>query len=143
MPKLTHGLSQKMKNFCHAYMEHGNAVQAYLDSYNTTNYNTAAVESSRLLQRDDIREYMDKLNSPVSNKIINERQKKRSLIWRRIQICEQRDDDAALARYMDILNKMDAEYVNINRNVDDTAESLAKLDTEQLKQLLDDTAKSE
>jgi hypothetical protein len=124
-------------------MEHGNATQAYLDAYNTTNLNTAQVESSKLLQRDDIREYMERLNSPVSNKIINERQKKRSLIWRRIQICEQRDDDAALARYMDILNKMDAEYVSINRNVDDTAESLAKLDTEQLKQLLDDTAKSE
>lgn len=143
MPKLVNGLSQKMKNFCHAYMEHGNATQAYLDAYNTTNLNTAQVESSKLLQRDDIREYMERLNSPVSNKIINERQKKRSLIWRRIQICEQRDDDAALARYMDILNKMDAEYVSINRNVDDTAESLAKLDTEQLKQLLDDTAKSE
>ena len=143
MPKLANGISQKMKNFCHAYLEHGNATQAYLDAYETNNYNTAAGEASKLLQRDDVRAYMEQITSPVTNKIINERQKKRSLIWRRIQICEKRDDDAALARYMDILNKMDAEYVNINRNVDDTAESLANLNTEQLKQLLDDTAKSE
>ena len=41
-----------------------------------------------------------------------------------------------MARWMDILNKMDAEYININRNINDTAEQLSELSTEQLQQLI-------
>ena len=137
MPKLVNGLSQKMKNFCYAYMRTQNAGQAYLEAYNTSNERTAAAEGSRLLGRDDITAFINELNKPTVNKITNEREKKRSIIWERIEICRNKGEDAAIARYMDILNKMDAEYVNINRNIDDSGEKLASLDTEQLKQLLD------
>lgn len=137
MPKLVNGLSQKMKNFCHIYMQCGNATQAYLEAYNTTSEVIARNEGALLLRRDDITEYINKLNKPTVNKITNERERKRKIIWERIEICREKGEDAAIARYMDILNKMDAEYVNINRNIDDDGEKLAGLNTEQLKQLLD------
>jgi phage terminase small subunit len=137
MPKLVDGISQKMKNFCHEYLECGNATEAYLKVYNTNNRNSARQESSNLLKRDDITEYLAEISKPIINKITNEREKKRQIIWERIELCRARDEDAAIARYMDILNKMDSEYVNINRNVDDTGEKLATLSTEQLKNLLD------
>ena len=135
MPK-TNGLTQKMKNFCYEYMASGNATHAYLAAYDTKNEVIARRESCELLKRDDITEFIAQLNKPIVNRITNEREKKRKIIWDRIERSIEKEDETAIARYMDILNKMDAEYVNINRNIDDSAEKLATLDTEQLKELL-------
>ena len=137
MPKLVNGLSQKMKNFCHAYVRTGNATQAYLEAYDTTNEQIAGQEGSQLLKRDDITEYINEINRPTVNKINNERERKRNIIWKRIERSIEKEDETAIARYMDILNKMDAEYVNVNRNIDDSGDKLAGLDTAQLRQLLD------
>lgn len=139
MPILKNGISQKMKNFCHKYLECGDATEAYFTAYDTKNRAVAAREGSLLLQRDDIREYIAQINKPIVNKIHNEREKKRRIIWNRIERSIEKEDETAIARYMDILNKMDAEYVNINRNIDDSGERLANLDTDQLKKLLETT----
>ena len=136
MPK-TRGLTQKMKNFCHEYVRTSSAKLAYLAAYDTTNEHLATRAGSNLLKRDDITAYIKELNAPIANKITNEREKKRKIIWERIERSIEKEDEGAIARYMDILNKMDAEYVNINRNIDDNSEKLASLDTEQLKKLLD------
>lgn len=143
MPKLVNGISQKMKNFCHAYIRCGNAMQAYLEAYDTTNEATAHKESCLLLKRDDITEYLATLNKPIVNTITNEREKKRKLIWKAIERCDAKEDEAGMARYLDILNKMDSEYVNINRNVDDTSEKLSNLNIDQLKEILGESTASE
>lgn len=140
MAKRSTGLTQKMKNFCHAYARTCNATQAYLEAYDTQSEENAKRQGSALLQRDDISEYLKQINQPTVNIIVNERERKRKIIWNRIEKCIAKDDEAAIARYMDILNKMDAEYVNINRNVEDTSETLAGLNNEQLRQLLDGNA---
>lgn len=132
-----YGLTQSMRDFCHEYLLCGNATEAYKKAYNCTSHTSASRNASVLLRRDDITEYIATLNKPMVNQITNEREKKRQIIWDRIEICLEKGDEAAIARYMDILNKMDAEYVNINRNIDDSSEKLAGLDTEQLKQILD------
>lgn len=136
MPKLVNGLSPKMKAFCYAYLRLNSGTKAYLEAYDTTSESIAAQESSKLLRRDDITEFLNDLNKPIVNKITNEREKKRQLIWKAIDRCDKKEDEAGMARYLDILNKMDAEYVNINRNIDDTSEKLSDLSTEQLQQLL-------
>ena len=136
MPRLTHGISQKMKNFCYAYMRTGSAMEAYLEAYDTTNEAVARDEGSKLLRRDDITEFLNKINQPTINKIQNEREKKRKILWKGIERCIEKEDESGAARYMDILNKMDAEYVNINRNIDDSSEKLSNLNTDQLKQLI-------
>lgn len=142
MPKLVNGISQKMKNFCHEYVLTGDATHAYLSAYNTTNRLTAGQEASRLLQRDDITEYIKKLNQPSINKITNDREKKRKLLWEGIERCIAKGDESGAARYMDILNKMDSEYVNINRNIDDGSEKLSTLNIDQLKDLIGNTSET-
>lgn len=138
MARVSRGLTPKMKNFCHAYARCGDATQAYLEAYDGTSKHSAAIEGSRLLQRDDVTKYLNEINQPIVNKITNEREKKRNMIWKAIYRCEAKEDETGQARWMDILNKMDAEYVNINRNIDDSSEKLSTLSTEQLKQLLNE-----
>lgn len=138
MPNVYNGLTEKMKAFCVEYMKNGgNGTEAYLHAYNTESKTTASREASLLLRRKDINEYLHTLNIPNENKAISEREKKRAIIWDRIQYCIDTGNDNAVARYMDILNKMDSEYININRNIDDTHEKLDTLDVDALKSLIE------
>ena len=130
------GLTPKMKDFCHAYVRTNSPSQAYYEAYDCNSDYTAKREGSRLLQRDDVTEYINEINKPVVNKINNDRQRKREILWKGIQRCIDKEDESGAARYMDILNRMDSEYVNINRNIDDTGEKLSGLSTEQLQQLI-------
>lgn len=131
-------LTEKQKNFCREYVRNnGNGTQAYLFAYDSKSESAASIESSKLLRRDDITEYISALNKPMENRIQNEREKKRFIIWDRIESCIISGDDAAIARYMDILNKMDAEYININKHIDDTAAPIQELDTTTLLRLVE------
>lgn len=129
------GLTPKMKKFCYAYAKCSNATEAYLEAYDTTNRAIAGVEGSKLLQRDDITAFLREIDKPIVNKITNERERKRKILWDGITRCIDKGDESGAARYMDILNKMDSEYVNINRNIDDSVEKLSGLSTEQLMEI--------
>lgn len=129
-------LTEKMKKFAREYYKNGgNGTDAYIIAYDTDSRTTAQRESSLLLKRPDINEYIKALNLPNENKAISEREKKRSIIWDRINSCIISGDDAAIARYMDILNKMDSEYININRNIEDRSSEITTLDNETLLKL--------
>lgn len=135
MPKVNR-LTEKQKNFCREYINNnGNGTEAYLFAYDSKSKASASIEANKLLKRDDITEYLKALNKPIENHITNERQKKRSIIWDRIEYCITNNDDAAVARYMDILNKMDAEYVNITRN-EESKTDISKLDIDTLSKLV-------
>lgn len=135
------GLTQKMRDFCHAYVRTNSATKAYLEAYDS-NEQTARCEGTKLLQRDDVTEYIKEINKPTINRINNDRKRKRDILWRGIERCIAKEDESGAARYMDILNRMDAEYVNINHNIDDTNEKLSGLSTDQLKQLLSESTDS-
>lgn len=137
MAKRSTGVTQKMKAFCFAYARTGNATEAYLEAYNTTNKAIAQQEGSKLLHRDDVTAFLKEINKPTINKIVNERDRKRNILWKGIERCIAKEDESGAARYMDILNKMDAEYVNINRNIEDSGEKLSGLDIDQLKALVE------
>ena len=129
-------LTEKQKNFCREYFSNGgNGTQAYLTAYDSNSEVSAGIEASRLLKQDDIQDFLASLNKPLNDLAISEREKKRSLIWQRIEYCIATNDDNAVARYMDILNKMDSEYVNINRNIEDKPTEIINLDTNTLKKL--------
>lgn len=133
---IQNGLTEKMKSFCREYFTNGgNGTLAYLTAYNSESPVAASIESSRLLDREDIKEYLQSLNKPLETKAISEREKKRNIIWERIEYCISQGNDNAVARYMDILNKMDSEYLNINVNRDETTTPLDGLDAETLKAL--------
>ena len=134
-------LTQKQMNFCQAYIENGgNATDAYLAAYNWTGgRNGAQVEGSRLLDNEEVQAYLVKLRKPiekaVKRKMINEREYKKKLILERIEECVERGDDAAIARYLEIWNKMDGEYVNINKDITDHDAEIKNLDTATLQLL--------
>ena len=129
------GLTEKMKSFCREYVRNnGNGTQAYLFAYNGKSETAASIESSKLLRRDDITAYITALNKPMENRIQNEREKKRAILWDFINDISKTDSDRLKA--MDLLNKMDSEYININRNITDSNDDIQELDTEKLIRLV-------
>lgn len=126
-------LTEKMKAFCRAYFSNnGNGTQAYLSAYDSESEVAASIESSKLLARDDIQEYLATLNKPLERKAISEREKKRDILWSFIQDTNKSDNDRLKA--MDLLNKMDSEYININRNIEESSQ-LEGLTIDQLKRI--------
>ena len=126
------GLTEKMKAFAREYYNNGgNGTEAYLVAYNTDSRTTAQRESSLLLKRADINEYIKALNIPNENKAISEREKKRAVLWEIINTGDNNDK----CRAMDILNKMDAEYINVNVNKNDPSVDLNNVDLSTLKTL--------
>ena len=124
-----------MKAFCREYVSNGgNGTKAYLTAYDGKNPQVAANESNKLLYRDDITEYIKSINKPLENRITSEREKKRRILWDFIQSNTVSDSDRLKA--MDLLNKMDAEYININRNIEQKTD-ISTLDAETLKKLSD------
>lgn len=133
-------LTEKQKRFCEEYIKNGgNGTEAYLAAYDGNSENAASVEASKFLGREDIQAYINKLRKPVERavirKVINERERKKKLIEDRIEICIERDDDAAIARYLEIWNKMDGEYVNITKDITEGQADIRNLDTATLQQL--------
>jgi phage terminase small subunit len=130
-------LTAKQMKFCEEYLRLDNATEAYLAAYqNNSSKATAQVEGSRLLARDDIQAHILRLRKPVEKaikrKIMNEREYKKKLIQERIDECVARDDDAAIARYIEIWNKMDGEYVNGGKEDFDPQAEMAGMDTATL-----------
>ncbi len=127
------GLTEKMKLFAREYYKNGgNGTEAYLIAYDTDSRTTAQRESSLLLKRADINEYLKALNIPNENKAISERERKRAVLWEIIETGDNNDK----CRALDILNKMDSEYININRNITDNNENISDLDTDKLLRLV-------
>lgn len=130
-------LTQKQMAFCEEYTRNGgNGTQAYLTAYDSNSKTVAGIEASRLLDKPDIQAYLMKLRKPiekaVKRKIINEREYKKKLIQERIDECVERGDDAAIARYLEIWNKMDGEYVNITKDITESDANIKELDTATL-----------
>lgn len=127
-------LTEKMKQFAREYYKNGgNGTEAYLLAYDTDNRVTASRESHELLKRVDILEYIKALNVPQENKAISEREKKRQWLWDMINNPNVKDSDRISA--MNILNKMDSEYINITQTIEDKETNIEQLDTTTLKAL--------
>ena len=132
-------LTEKQRRFCEEYLKSGNATEAYMTAYNSESKNAAKIEACRLMKREDIQEYLLKLRKPVEKaikrKIVNEREYKKKVIQERLESCIERDDDAGAARWMEIWNKMDGEYVNINKDITDHDAVVRDLDNATLMKL--------
>ena len=134
-------LTEKQEKFCRNIVSGMSGKDSYIDAYDTKcSEQVAYNESSKLLMRDDIQERIKVIRKPLEVKVvtemISEREKKKNIIWERIEACIASEDDTSVARYMDILNKMDAEYININRNIEDKPASIINLPTSTLESLV-------
>ena len=129
-------LTPKQEKFCQCIVSGMSGKESYITAYDTKgNANTVYVESTRLLDREDIQARIKALSKPIETKAIatalSEREKKRAWLWNMI---ENATNDSDKIRAMDILNKMDSEYINIQRiEKDDTP--ITELDTDKLIEL--------
>ena len=130
-------LTPKQERFCQCIVEGMKGTDAYLAAYDSKNASGPTIrrEAQKLMSRDDITARIEQLRQPVinhaQNVAINDREQKKQLINERIQACVEKGDDAAIARYLDILNKMDQEYVNVSKSLDEKS-PLENLDNDSL-----------
>ena len=133
-------LTPKQEKFCQCIVSGMSGKDSYITAYeNKSNDNTAYKEAMKLLDREDIQARIKDLRKPLElqakTQALSERDKKKAIINERIQACITKEDDAAIARYIDILNKMDAEYISVNVNKTDSNTDLTNLDLSTLKTL--------
>ena len=126
-------LTPKQEKFCECIVSGMSGKDAYITAYNSSGSDQNAYnESSKLLAREDIQERLKVLRKPleehVRTTIISEREKKRAWLWNMI---ENATNDSDRIRAMDILNKMDSEYVNIQR-IEKEETPISELDTNKL-----------
>lgn len=134
-------LTSKQENFCINIVAGMNGKDSYIAAYqNKSNDNTAYKESMKLLSRSDIQDRIKELRKPLElqaqTKALTERDKKKAIIWEEIDHARQEKDHAAIARYLDILNKMDQEYININKDISDDKTNIETLDNDTLFKLV-------
>lgn len=130
-------LTEKMKAFCREYVSNGGkGMEAYMAAYDSQSTISANVEAVKLLQREDVQGYMAELRKPLEvvaiTTALSERDKKRQVLW---DIINNAESNADRCRAIDILNKMDSEYININRNIEDNSALIADLDDDVLRKL--------
>jgi phage terminase small subunit len=126
-------LTEKMKYFCREYVDNlGNGTQAYLTAYNSDSPTAAAIESSRLLARPDIRDYINSLNKPMEQQTITDRQKKIEVLWSIINNPATKDSDKISA--LNVLNRMQGDYVTLSTGQDEQ-DNVVNLSDETLRKL--------
>ena len=128
-------LTEKQEKFCQCIVSGMSGKDSYYAAYDTVcNENTASREAMKLLEREDVQARLTELRKPLENhartQALTERERKRAVLWEIIQT----GDDNAKCRALDILNKMDAEYININHNIEEKTD-ISHIDIDKLKQL--------
>ena len=129
-------LTPKQEKFCQCIVSGMSGKDSYITAYeNNSNDNTAYKEAMKLLDREDIQARIKDLRKPLElhakTTALSEREKKRAWLWNMI---ENATNDSDKIRAMDILNRMDSEYINIQRiEKDDTP--ISELDTDKLIEL--------
>lgn len=131
--RASENLTPKQREFCHQYITNGDAKASYLAAYDSNSPNSAGIEGQKLLRQPKIQAYLDELQKPAQRKAFHERDKKRKVLWDIINSADSSNADKC--RAMDILNKLDGEYANLNRPTDETATDISELDIETLKQI--------
>lgn len=111
---------------------------AYLTAYeNNSNDNTAYKEAMKLLDREDVQNRIKELRKPLElqaqTKALTERDQIKEKLWCMINNSATTDSDKL--RAMDILNKMNAEYINIQR-IEKEETPISELDTGKLVELV-------
>lgn len=132
-------LTPKQEKFCQCIVSGKSGKDSYITSYNCQSESAAMVESTKLLKREDINARLTELRKPIENLVqsqaITEREKIKNILWDRLQKAIEREDDATIVKYTDQINRMNAEYINVNRNIDDKPAEIDQLDADTLRRL--------
>ena len=129
-------LTPKQERFAQCIVSGMSGKDSYYTAYNTTcNEQVAYNEAMKLLNHEGIQERIKELRKPLELRAqtaaLTETERIKALLWERIEICRQKDDEAAIARYTDQLNKLNNAY----RDAGSTTDSTNDLDTLDLNTL--------
>lgn len=128
-------LTPKQEKFCQCIVSGMTYKDSYMAAYNCKSDATAINEGSKLALREDIQKRLETLTIPLQKaaqkQALTEREKKRAWLWNMI---ENATNDADRLRAMDILNKMDSEYINIQR-IEKDETPIQDMDTDKLIEL--------
>ena len=133
-------LTPKQEKFCQCIVSGMSGKDSYITAYDSKGSDQNAYnEASKLLMREDIQARLTVLRKPIEKAAqqtaLSEREKKRSFLWEVIA-----DDTQSMSdrlKSMDLLNKMDAEYLNVNVNKNETEVNLSGIDLNTLRTLSD------
>ena len=130
-------LTPKQEKFCQCVVSGMSYKDSYMTAYDCKSSTTAINEGSKLALREDIQKRLETLTIPIQKaaqkQALSEREKKRQWLWSMI---ENATNDSDKLRAMDILNKMDSEYIDINRSLNTGNEEIKNLDTDKLIKLV-------
>ena len=139
---MAYNLNDKQLIYGQLLMDGLTQHDAYKQAFAVKSDNRASIDSaaSRLRKNEEFCRYMEDLQKSKIEKFkftnfLND-EKKRELINERIDACRLRNDDTSIARYLDILNKMDGVYVNITKNIEEEKNEIMTLSNDELKQLI-------
>ena len=128
-------LTPKQEKFCQCVVSGMSYKDSYMTAYDCKSDTTAINEGSKLALREDIQKRLETLTIPLQKaaqkQALTEREKKRAWLWHMI---ENATNDSDRIRAMDILNKMDSEYINIQR-IEKDETPISDLDTNKLIEL--------
>ena len=114
-------LNNKQKIFCREYVKNGsNGTQAYMKAYPDASEETARINASKLLTNTNIQNYIKELQDKAESKEIMTTIQKKEFLSNMI-LNDEKANRTDKLRALDILNKMDGEYVTrIDADVDVT-----------------------
>lgn len=135
-------LTDKENKFCMAICDGYSQYDAYKIAFNpkTENRNSIDAMASKVAKKTEVQNRIKELRERrIDAKIyndINDINKRYAIIWERIEACRKDGNDAAIAKYMDIINKMTGTYVEYKKDLSND-NPLKDVTTEQLQSILD------
>ena len=136
-------LTEKQKAFAQQLAAGKTQAEAYKLAFNVDNSPIESVRTmaSREANKPEIRQAVERYKELIANEFAVEQTKSelfiRSLLYDRMIQCHATGDDTALARYADILNKMDGRYKTITQDLTENKNPVTELSTEALERLLE------
>ena len=128
-------LNARQKAFCEYYVACGNATEAAIKAGYREKY--AGVNADKLLKNTNIQKYIEELQEKAKGNRIMTAIERKEFLTKMILKEETKDTDRLKA--LDILNKMDGEYiqkVEVNGNIN--TNPFTGLTTEELKKIIKD-----
>lgn len=131
-------LTEKQRAFCRNIVAGMSNKDAYISAYNSNSDNAAWIESTKLLNREDIQAEIKTLRKPIELKVqaqaLSARDKQIEFIQSRIDHCLKENDEQSIIRYTDMLNKVYALYKETETEVKPES-TVNNLDISVLKRL--------
>jgi len=104
-------LNNKQKIFCREYVKNGsNGTAAYMKAYSKCTEETARRNASKLLTNTDIQNYIKELQDKAESKDIMTTIQKKEFLTKMI-LKDKKANRSDKLKALDILNKMDGEYI--------------------------------